>query len=218
VQDAFAACLQEWQAYSLPARQPSDFWSVLKTQEHLCSGVDDVRSRLGHWNPFSRLLVGQPGASRFAIPCDVSTLSAELISRTHRSLVVGAFGWTTLAAMAFVMYLRLADNYFLGFAGMAAIMASLSCSERWFGLRDRGGLSQRALFFYWLQNSPTPRIAFFSVLGIGVLVGLCQFLIQTRLGSFERLVEGYGFYYPAVRQGEQWRVLTEPVRSFVFEA
>ena len=199
-----------WRTYGLPVKQPAASWSVLKRQEHLCAGIDDVRHRLVHWNPLSQMLVGQPGASQFAVPCDVPLLSAELVARTRRSLATGAFGWTILTAMAILMHLRSDDNYFLGFAGMTAVMASLSCSERWFGLSDRKGLSQRSVFFYWLQTAPAPRTSFFAALVIGLLAGLCQVPIQTKLGGFEKLVEGYGFYYQAVRQGEHWGVLTVP--------
>lgn len=199
-----------WRTYGLPVKQPAASWSVLKKQEHLCAGIDDVRHKLAHWNPLSRMLVGQPGASQFAVPCDVPLLSAELVARTRRTLAIGAFGWTFLAAMAILMYLRSNDNYFLGFAGMAAVMASLSCSERWFGLSDWKGLSQRSVFFYWLRTAPSPRTSFFAALVIGLLAGVCQVLVQTKLEGFEALIEEYGFYYQSVRQGEHWRVLTVP--------
>lgn len=116
-----------------------------------------------------------------------------------------------LGLLSMLLFYVFYDKYFLAFAGVTWMIATISLAERYFGLSDARGLSERTMFFLWLQTARSPRLAALMFGSLGVAAGIGQLLLQQHLGGFDSLIIKYGFYYPSVRDGEWWRIVSMPI-------
>ena len=200
-----------WKNYVLPVKQPLDEWSIWRSSEQLCLGINDVKLELKNWNITSRIFVGVPGANEYSLPPCVPQFQAYLVGKTARVLMIGGLLWMCLGLISMLLFYVSHDKYFLAFAGVPWIIATILLVERYFGLNDARGLSERAMFYLWLQTARPPRLAVLVFGSLGIVAGIGQFLLQRDLGGFDLLITKYGFYYPSVRDGEWWRIISVPM-------
>jgi membrane associated rhomboid family serine protease len=158
----------------------------------------------------SRILVGIPGSSRFELPPRVPQLSVELGERLRRTARTGIFVWVLMCVFALTLFYLSWDKWFLAFGGVTSLMATVFALDRFAGIDDSRGVTERSTFFFWLQSAHAPRLAFLVFSIVGISAGLTQFFLQNYVGGLEPLVMQYGFYFTSVRSGELWRVFSVP--------
>jgi membrane associated rhomboid family serine protease len=167
--------------------------------------LDDLRS----WHPYQAVLVKAPTSDRAVPPILVKELRKELMRRLSRSAATSMAFILAALLLLFASWIALDENALL--AGMAfAFLALVAHVSDFYALRSRRNVAERAAFFSWLSSRDQFRCWLWMTVSAFALNGAIQIIVVRELGGFEPLVLKLGAYFPAIKEGEYWRVLIGP--------
>lgn len=172
-----------------------------------CIGLDDAKEAVQRWNPVDPMLIGAPGSVRFLPPVCIPALRTSIVGRLRKNLQFALGAWATLGLLLTVIAVTGAHSAYYGaFAAICLLLAGTLFADYVVATRSANAIASRAIFFRWLQIDVQPRIGFLFWTVVMACAGLVQLYLTDRLGSLDLVVERYGIMFPAVREGQFWRL------------
>ena len=187
-----------------------DHWAVLRRGKVEIADESEVATLMRSWQPQNPVLLGAPGAEKFQIPITVGAYSdvvRHALQRRNRAL---SMGFLTLAAFMLVLAVVLLDvrPLLVGFGSMLFGMAFWLEARRFYA--SIACIERRARFFYWLYTSAYPRRGLILWVAIVSLTGIVQGFSLFATENLATVFESYGAMYPALDEGQYWRLITGP--------
>lgn len=192
-----------WKHNSMPTHDGHGWAIYCAGRKQPCLSAKHTLERIGKWLPTNPMLVAAPGMPEFVPPIAIP----EFESRLHDGVI--RYWRMLVAAVALVAIMFTIPRAFPVVISSSALAVMFLLEYRFLS-RSAGVVLDRALFFYWLHNSPRARAGILSCIVFASVVGLVQVIAQETLGSMEAAFHTYGLMYPAARGGEYWRILTGP--------
>ncbi len=156
------------------------------------------------------LLVAAPESTRFTPPTCIDRFGGVLMKRHLVMATIAVSAWATLAVFAFGAFLHTHSPQTGAYAVILSFIAVAIGIDAFASLNKIEGLTERALFFYWLHSARHFKVAFAICVVLMVGVGAIQLILQKRLGSFDSTIKTYGLVFSDFRDGQLWRVIIGP--------
>ena len=195
-------------ADSLPKHDSTD-WAIRKGRKTKLASLEYIASAVQRWHPLQPILVGVPNSHTYVPPSEVAELDSAVRSfqkRSTLSLLMLLLGSIVLFVLWFESQNHRAAPVYIPLSMLTLIVGVDYVAF----LRHRSILSERARFYYWLQQSSLPRVAFATWTVVAVAMGALQLMLQAQYGNLENAVSHYGAVYTSIRGGEYWRLITGP--------
>ena len=202
----------KWWNEANPPFHRANEWGIIRgTKRIAASNLDQVRRSLVRWTHLSPVLVAPPGAENFGPPSAIAEFS-DVTKKYRRnqllSLWILGLGAISMFALSFLAHSAQGVNKLLAFSALVSYIVATMALDYWI-LRSNKNLTERANFFYWIYTDKSIKLWFVFWCAFVLIMGVSQYILQLRF-DLDELVTRYGFFYPKVRDGEYWRVLTGP--------
>ncbi|MES2300379.1 MAG: rhomboid family intramembrane serine protease [Pseudomonadota bacterium] len=190
-----------------PQSTLNDDWRVRKGRTVECVGIEHAKKEFACWRVLNRNLVLAPGSHAF-LP---AILIEGYASDAHGAFILACRKGMLTLFVAILMLYMVSRSTSLSLAGaIQANIALLAIAvfDHLTVVRNITALQERELFGYWVRTQSRTDMYFWTA--VMLVAGGIQLLMQERLHGVDELLVRFGAYFPALAQGEYWRVLTGP--------
>ena len=201
-----------WRDKSFFPKNLTKDWIVQPVFGRRLTGKSNVDRAVDRWEPMQGILVSLPSSDILLPPVCVTELAAAVLEKFKRRMRLFLSLWVSIALILSAMSVRSEDmNSVRHISSALWAMTAAIVIDYFVFLRRLGPLQERALFFYWIQSSNEFRRRAAFVIALFLVSGGIQLMLQHILGGFEPTVISLGNYFPAVKSGEWWRLMTGPM-------
>lgn len=175
----------------------------------LCATSSEVLADLKSWHPYHKVLVAAPGENWFSPPIFHRALRVDLMIRLKRQ-AEKMLMLLHVALLLFVFMLIYRGGRNLELTTMLLVVTLVGHWSDYHVLQSIRNVAERATFFYRLSSSDSYRRSFAMCVVMALITGCVQMLLVLQFGDIDSVVRAYGAYFPAITQGEYWRILFGP--------